>query len=592
MAAWMRMTAFASACAVVACGCGSSVPSDLDLSTTGHVEQAAIGVASVEVIPKPAGVEYFAGQIAIEGDTLLATAAPSDEPWVDRLLYVYRRTNGLWAQTGVVETGAPGNPSTNPRLILHGETALLGAAAWDPAVRLGRVIVLARQDDSFAVVGEIGDPDVEVGSCFGASIALEGDRLFVGAPCDSQIAENRGSVFVYRRVDGEWVFDTLLAPPADMGATWFGGFFAVDGDLIAVLSNVNSAELILHLFRRVDDEFALEAVIPFDRGALGVNSLVVDDDRVVVGQSGKCGAHSLLHVVAGENGFEVGPGLQPQLLLGAPLDETCDGGDDCHCHMGGGVGFHVDLIVTGPWRPQQATEHVLVFFEVVDGVSVHRGEWPLIGQEPIVTQLRSDGTSLAFGTYDGDAYVLTFGDVLGAPCTDDAACTHGFCRDGVCCDSTCGDGVVDDCLACSVAMGAPLDGVCALSTGNTCLDGDDDVCTVGTCTEGVCTTGPLACDDENPCTFDTCETDGCVHTNVDDGTPCVNGMCTDGKCAPVDAPNDGGAVVDGGDATNPSDCTCGGTSSSDAATHALSTLVLIGAYVRRKRVKRDGVAAR
>ena len=68
-----------------------------------------------------------------------------------------------------------------------------------------------------------------------------------------------------------------------------------------------------------------------------------------------------------------------------------------------------------------------------------------------------------------------------------------------------------------------------------CLDGDS--CTIGDhCEAGECVGSPIACDDDNPCTDDSCDgLGGCLfHTNTepcDDGDPCTVGdLCADGEC--------------------------------------------------------------
>ena len=68
-----------------------------------------------------------------------------------------------------------------------------------------------------------------------------------------------------------------------------------------------------------------------------------------------------------------------------------------------------------------------------------------------------------------------------------------------------------------------------------CLDGD--VCTIADhCEEGVCVGTPVDCNDDNPCTVDSCDgLGGCAFENIvavcDDGDPCTLGdICQDGEC--------------------------------------------------------------
>ncbi|MBI4700543.1 MAG: FG-GAP repeat protein [Deltaproteobacteria bacterium] len=93
----------------------------------------------------------------------------------------------------------------------------------------------------------------------------------------------------------------------------------------------------------------------------------------------------------------------------------------------------------------------------------------------------SGGTSLVGAPSDfdlgGSAYV--FDRPPASACTVPADCPIGSCVDGYCCDDPCGGGVVDDCLACSIAAGGTADGFCtALADGSPCLQG---ACPHGSC---------------------------------------------------------------------------------------------------------------
>lgn len=110
---------------------------------------------------------------------------------------------------------------------------------------------------------------------------------------------------------------------------------------------------------------------------------------------------------------------------------------------------------------------------------------------------------------------------LGSTCSRNGMCSNDQCVDGVCCASTCGGGNPNDCVVCNATPGTctPLDGV-------TCSDGD--ACTQGdSCVSGACFGVAKLCDDNNPCTADSCDpVSGCTHTPVT-GTPCNDGnACT------------------------------------------------------------------
>ncbi len=137
----------------------------------------------------------------------------------------------------------------------------------------------------------------------------------------------------------------------------------------------------------------------------------------------------------------------------------------------------------------------------------------------------------------------------------DGASDEGLCDDGIGCtldrcnaatgqcehearDGLCGDNRACTEDICEVGVGclnAPL-------TGTACSDGD--ICTSGDlCVEGECGGVPIGgccvsdegCDDDNPCTVDTCEvgTGQCRHVNLADESPCDadgNGCTRDDRC--------------------------------------------------------------
>ncbi len=126
-------------------------------------------------------------------------------------------------------------------------------------------------------------------------------------------------------------------------------------------------------------------------------------------------------------------------------------------------------------------------------------------------------------------------------CTDTNPCTTATCDP----TSGCAAKPVADGVSC--ADGDACNGVESCNNG-ACVAGTPMVCDdnnpcngAENCTDGACVAGPaLSCDDDNACTTDTCDVAaGCVHTAVAGGTACAdadvcNGpeTCQAGTCAP------------------------------------------------------------
>ncbi len=125
----------------------------------------------------------------------------------------------------------------------------------------------------------------------------------------------------------------------------------------------------------------------------------------------------------------------------------------------------------------------------------------------------------------------------GQPCDDGDLCTAGEqCVDGVCVggvsvncadDNLCTDDLCEPAFGC---IHIPNAGACS----------DDDACTSGdACAGGDCVAGgAVICDDENPCTVESCDPgSGCTYATAqgdcDDGNACTSGdHCLGGWCVP------------------------------------------------------------
>jgi len=252
--------------------------------------------------------------------------------------------------------------------------------------------------------------------------------------------------------------------------------------------------------------------------------------------------------------------------VAAPEDtgggEACDDGDPCT------RGDHlVDGTCTG--TAYACDDGKACTDDACDGVG--GCVWTLQAGQCLV-----DGVCAADGTAPaGETCIVC--DVDGA--TDGWTEVSGACDDGDDCSENdrCQGGVCQgDALTCDDEEPCTTD-TCAREGGcqftpNALPCEDDDACTVGdVCHEGACQAGQtaLVCDDGNPCTADGCDpASGCVAPNEPNGTACEDGnactlgdRCVAGACT--------GVLVDACDDAN--ECTIDTCDPASGCQHALDT---------------------
>lgn len=172
---------------------------------------------------------------------------------------------------------------------------------------------------------------------------------------------------------------------------------------------------------------------------------------------------------------------------------------------------------------------------------------------------------------DGDACTTNdqcvAGNCIGTPvdCVDDNPCTAGSCVDGEGCVFTIVEGACDDGDACTggdQCQGGQCVGTTVITcndnnpcttdtckpsigcenTNNTLSCDDGNACTVGDqCSGGSCQAGSaIDCNDDNPCTSDSCNPNqGCFYENTDgtcdDADICtLDDLCVNGSCTGLD----------------------------------------------------------
>jgi hypothetical protein len=240
----------------------------LTLRRATQVAQYAYGKAS-----NTGAGDNFGYSVALSGDTLAVGAWGEDSAAQDvggnqddntaassGAVYVFRRTGTLWKQEAYLKAC---NPEAEDRfghsVALSGDTLAVGAWLEDGSAQggtcepgdnwlpdSGAVYVFRRTGTVWEKEAYLKARSPGVSDLFGASVALSGDTLAVGAHLedsgargvgsnqDDESAEDSGAVYVFRRSGTTWQQETYLKASNTGAGDWFGIRVTLAGDTLAV----------------------------------------------------------------------------------------------------------------------------------------------------------------------------------------------------------------------------------------------------------------------------------------------------------------------------------------------------------------------
>lgn len=142
---------------------------------------------------------------------------------------------------------------------LSGLAALVFVTAWSPASAQRALVTMADELER--------EPEVVLYDFFGASIAVNSEFLFVGAPNKHQFRSgfDGGIVEVFRRAPGGWIPHQRLEPAGSSHGASYGTHIACTEEFVAVTSP-HSDELGLntgsiHVYRRFGDDWVVDQVL-------------------------------------------------------------------------------------------------------------------------------------------------------------------------------------------------------------------------------------------------------------------------------------------------------------------------------------------
>jgi len=252
--------------------------------------------ASSDDLTNPAGMsaEFFGNALSLDGTSLVVGATGAGSP--KGAVYLFEAAGSQWTQEAVIarESG-PESIGFAYSLALQGDTLAVGAISDgcpSTGSSCGSVFIYRRNGQTWENIQKISASDGASLDDFGASVALSGDALLVGAPgvdC-SDGSSACGAVYVYTFDGLAWGSETKIASQTSQHGDQFGSSVAIQGNWMLIgapgpLLFASTAGY-AHLYRYENGQWIFEAKlegVSSDVGSNFGNSVAISGRTAVIG---------------------------------------------------------------------------------------------------------------------------------------------------------------------------------------------------------------------------------------------------------------------------------------------------------------------
>jgi hypothetical protein len=244
----------------------------------------------VKLVPSSISPGDLAGKsVALSETRAVLGATGFDDPVSSAgAVWVFRESAGAWTQ----ETLLQPNPAVSDgwfgeSVAIEGSLVAVGSPQINDAGP-GVVYLFKPGIGGWVTVAKLAGSDVAIGGQFGRSVAIRGGRLVVGAP---EANAQKGAVYVFQDVGVGWLQTAKLTASGGGADDRFGASVAIDGDRILVGAPYASAGPVAdagaaYLFELQGSTWAqtlkLVAQTPFFQDGFG-EAVALDGDVALVG---------------------------------------------------------------------------------------------------------------------------------------------------------------------------------------------------------------------------------------------------------------------------------------------------------------------
>lgn len=191
-------------------------------------------ISVTKLVPSDGPVEGFAWDLDLDGDTALVGAPQDDVNGTDSgSAYVFERVDGAWVeQAKLVPSDGEENQAFGKAVALDGDTAVVGAPAWSFFRQApGEAYVFVRSRGGWTEQAKLEPSRGNAYDRFGISVAVDDDRVVIGANADDEAGSSAGAAYVYRRESRTWFEEAKLLVASGQ---LFGTDVSLQGDTVLI----------------------------------------------------------------------------------------------------------------------------------------------------------------------------------------------------------------------------------------------------------------------------------------------------------------------------------------------------------------------
>jgi hypothetical protein len=249
-----------------------------------------LSAAAVKLVPSDgAALDQFGFAVSLDSGRLAVGARQQDEAGDDAgAAYLFRQVAGAWEeeQKLTASDAAPG-AQFGFALALRRRWLLVGAPfAGDAGASSGSAYVFERTPGDWVETQKLVVSDADQGDELGFQVALDGDWLAVTAWKDDEAGVEAGAVYVFHRDGTSWQEAAKLTASDAAAGDRLGGSVALEGERLAVGAERHGGKGAVYVFRRSGAAWTEEAKLVAPDGAAGDelgHSVNLVGDKVVAG---------------------------------------------------------------------------------------------------------------------------------------------------------------------------------------------------------------------------------------------------------------------------------------------------------------------